>query len=41
MFRKFLKDVRGNYLLLTAISMVPIMGGLAIADELSNLRIVG
>src|SRR5690606_11630581 len=41
MFRRFLKDVRGSYRLLTAISMVPIMGALAIAidhTELSRQR---
>jgi Flp pilus assembly protein TadG len=37
MFRRFLKDVGGNYLLLMAISMVPIMGGLAIAIDYSEL----
>ena len=37
MFRRFLKDIRGNYILLTAISMVPIMGGLAIAIDYSEL----
>ncbi|MEP9389038.1 pilus assembly protein [Mesorhizobium sp. KR9-304] len=37
MFRRFLKDVRGNYLLLTAISMVPIMGALAIAIDYTEL----
>ena len=41
MFRKFLKDIRGHYLVLTAISTAPVTGGLAIADELSNLRMVG
>lgn len=37
MLRRFLKDIRGNYILLTAISMVPIMGGLAIAIDYSEL----
>jgi Flp pilus assembly protein TadG len=37
MFRKFLKDIRGNYIMLTAISMVPIMGGLAIAIDYTEL----
>ena len=37
MFLRFLKDVRGNYVLLTAISMVPIMGGLAIAIDYTEL----
>lgn len=37
MFRRFLKDVRGSYMLLTAISMVPIMGALAIAIDYTEL----
>src|SRR5687767_2929998 len=37
MFRRFLKDIRGNYMLLTAISMVPIMGGLALAIDYTEL----
>lgn len=37
MFRRFLKDVRGNYMLLTAISMVPIMGALAISIDYTEL----
>lgn len=37
MFRRFLKDIRGNYVMLTAISMVPIMGGLAIAIDYTEL----
>lgn len=37
MFRRFLKDVRGNYMLLTAISMVPIMAALAIAIDYTEL----
>jgi Flp pilus assembly protein TadG len=37
MFRRFLKDVRGNYVLLTAISMVPIMGALAISIDYAEL----
>ena len=37
MFRRFLRDVRGNYVLLTAISMVPIMGALAIAIDYAEL----
>lgn len=42
MFRRFWKDIRGNYMLLTAISMVPIMGALAISidyTELSRQRV--
>ena len=37
MFRRFLNDVRGNYVLLTAISMVPIMGALAISIDYTEL----
>lgn len=37
MFRRFWKDVRGNFVLLTAISMVPIMGALAIAIDYTEL----
>src|SRR5690606_26324645 len=37
MFRRFLKDIRGNYVLLTAISMVPIMGALALAIDYTEL----
>jgi Flp pilus assembly protein TadG len=37
MFRRFLRDVRGNYMLLTAISMVPIMGALAISIDYTEL----
>jgi len=37
MFRRFLKDTRGNYMLLTAISMVPIMAALAIAIDYTEL----
>ena len=37
MFLRFLKDISGNYMLLTAISMVPIMGGLAIAIDYAEL----
>ena len=37
MLRRFLKDIRGNYMLLTAISMVPIMGALAISIDYTEL----
>ncbi len=37
MFGRFLKDTRGNYMLLTAISMVPIMAALAIAIDYTEL----
>jgi Flp pilus assembly protein TadG len=37
MFRRFLTDVRGNYALLTVISMVPIMGALAIGIDYTEL----
>jgi len=37
MFRQFLKDVRGNYAMLTVIAMIPIMGGLAIAVDYTEL----
>ncbi len=37
MFRRFLKDVRGNYAMLTVIAMIPIMGGLAISIDYAEL----
>ena len=37
MFRKFLKDIRGHYLVLTAISTAPVTGGLAIAIDYTEL----
>lgn len=37
MFGQFLKDVRGNYAMLTVIAMIPIMGGLAIAVDYTEL----
>jgi Flp pilus assembly protein TadG len=37
MFRRFLRDKRGNFMLLTAAAMVPIMGGLAIAVDYSQM----
>lgn len=33
MFRKFLRDVRGNFAILTGIAIVPILGGLALAID--------
>ena len=37
MIRRFLNDIRGNYVMLTVIAMVPIMGGLAIAVDYTEL----
>lgn len=37
MLRQFLKDKKGNYALLTAASMVPIMGALAISVDISEM----
>ena len=37
MIRKFLSDVRGNYALLTAAAIVPIMGGLALAVDYAEM----
>jgi Flp pilus assembly protein TadG len=37
MIRKFLSDRRGNYMLLTAAAIVPIMGGLAIAVDYTEM----
>lgn len=37
MFRQFCKNVRGNYGLLTAIAMVPIMGAVALAVDYTEL----
>ncbi len=37
MFRSFARDRRGNYMLLTAFSMVPIMGGLAVAVDYTEM----
>ena len=34
MIRRFFSDERGNYALLTVVSIVPIMGGLALACRL-------
>ena len=37
MIRKFLNDRRGNFALMTAIAIVPIMGGLALAVDYSEM----
>ncbi len=37
MIRRFLKDRRGNFAMLTAISMVPIMGALMLAIDYSEM----
>ncbi|SIT53087.1 conserved hypothetical protein [Mesorhizobium prunaredense] len=37
MIRKFGRDRRGNYTLMTAITMVPLMGGLALSVDFSEL----
>ncbi|WP_274629991.1 pilus assembly protein TadG-related protein [Arvimicrobium flavum] len=37
MFRKFLSDVRGNYMMLTGIVMVPLLGGLALAVDYADM----
>ena len=37
MIRRFLNDIRGNYVVLTAVAMVPIMGGLALAVDYTEL----
>jgi Flp pilus assembly protein TadG len=37
MFRKFLSDVRGNFLMLTGIAIVPIMGALALAIDYADM----
>ncbi|PWK75516.1 TadE/TadG family type IV pilus assembly protein [Aminobacter sp. AP02] len=37
MIRKFLKDERGNYAILTAAAMVPIMGALALAIDYAEI----
>ncbi len=39
MIRKFAKDVRGNYMVLTAAAIVPIMGALALAVEEAGLEV--
>ena len=37
LIRKFLKDKRGNYALMTAITMIPLMGAVAIAVDYTEL----
>lgn len=37
MIRRFLKNIRGNFGMMTAIAIVPIMGGLAIAIDYSEM----
>jgi Flp pilus assembly protein TadG len=37
MVRQFLKDIRGNFVMLTVVAMVPIMGGLALAVDYTEL----
>lgn len=37
MIREFLRDKRGNYALLTAVALVPIMGGLALAVDYTQM----
>lgn len=37
MIREFLRDRRGNYALLTAVALVPIMGGLALAVDYTQM----
>ncbi|QDY99448.1 TadE/TadG family protein [Nitratireductor mangrovi] len=37
MFRKFLRDRRGDYMIATAIAIVPIMGGLALAVDYAEI----
>ncbi|BCH26578.1 hypothetical protein MesoLjLb_63630 [Mesorhizobium sp. L-8-3] len=37
MIRRFLRDIRGNYAMMTAIATVPIMGGLALAVDYGQM----
>ncbi|TKT69175.1 TadE/TadG family type IV pilus assembly protein [Aquamicrobium sp. LC103] len=37
MLRSFIEDIRGNFSIITAIAMVPIMGGLALAVDYSEM----
>ncbi len=37
MLRRFLSDTRGNYMLMTAAAMVPILGGLAVAVDYTEM----
>src|SRR5262245_7881350 len=36
--RRFIADRRGNYALMTAVAMVPLMGGLDLAAELAEMN---
>lgn len=38
MFRRFLRDTRGNYMLMTAIAIVPIMGALALGVDYTEMN---
>jgi Flp pilus assembly protein TadG len=37
MLRRFLSDIRGNYMMITAAALVPIMGGLALAVDYTEM----
>ena len=37
MFRRFWKDSRGDYAIATAIAIVPILGGLALAVDYTEI----
>ncbi|MEX0957436.1 MAG: TadE/TadG family type IV pilus assembly protein [Rhizobiaceae bacterium] len=37
MLRRFLSDTRGNYMLMTAVAIVPILGGLALAVDYTEM----
>ncbi len=37
MIRQFMENIRGNFIMLTAVAMVPIMGGLAVAVDYTEL----
>ena len=41
MIRKFLNDARGNFAMMTAIAIVPIMGALALAVDYAHMRRLG
>jgi Flp pilus assembly protein TadG len=38
MLRKFLRDIRGSYAIATAVAMAPIMGGLALAIDFTEMN---
>ena len=38
MFRRFLQDTRGNYALATGLALIPLMGGLAIAVDFTEMN---